>query len=148
MEEIGLEFRQSGSTDYSPNFYIKLPLSAVFCKGFLPAMFYFLELPWDRRKATVRYICPWRTDLEGISWITKAGATAFRVVKSDPELQEGVGREKALATGGLSPALGSDLGNHFTFPNFKFFTFKARERLRKLDSVSSWGPSNIPVTEK
>lgn len=45
MEEIGLEFRQSGSTDRSLNFYMKLPLAAVFCKGFLTAMIYFLELP-------------------------------------------------------------------------------------------------------
>lgn len=40
--------------------------------------------------------------------------------QSDPDLQKGIGRDKTLATGGLSSALGSDLGNLFTFLNLQF----------------------------
>lgn len=61
-------------------------------------------------------------NVEGANRITKTGAPGVRVVgASDPERPARVQREKkALATGGPSSALGSELGNLFTFLNPKF----------------------------
>lgn len=86
-------------------------------------------------------------DLSDVNWVTTTGVKC-QDSQSDPEMQEGVGREKALTTGGLSSALGSEQGNLFIFLNPSFPTFKARERLRKSAAGGSLGPSGVPVTER
>lgn len=90
---------------------------------------------------------PWGEHLSDVNWVTMTGVKC-QSSQSEPEMQGGVGREKALTTGGLSSALGSEQGNLFTFLNPSFPTFKARERLRKSGSGSSLGPSDVPVTER